>query len=40
LAGWSPPEPASASPAKKNRNLTWIDLHASEKRNPQALADG
>ena len=27
LAGWSPPEPASASPAKKTR-FTWIDLHA------------
>jgi len=26
-AGWSPPEPASASPAQKRR-ITWIDLHA------------
>ena len=37
LTGWSPPEPVSASPAEKN--FTWIDLHASKKRTPQAGAD-
>jgi hypothetical protein len=41
LAGWSPPEPASASPAEKIEILTWIDLHAWEnatlKRPPFPL---
>jgi hypothetical protein len=38
LVGWSPPEPTSASPARKIEFefLTWIDLHALKNAGPQA----
>jgi hypothetical protein len=35
LTGWSPPEPVSASPARKR--CTWIDLHASKTQASHGL---